>query len=202
MLVTDATRLRGRVLTDVVTAAVEGGVNVVQLREKSLPHDQLTRLATDLREAIAGRALLFVNSDVDAAIVSGAEGVHLPHDGPPIADVRARVGASMLISRAVHSIDEAIAAGLEGADLLVLGSVFPSPSHPGASAIGVQALRAVCARVAVPVIAIGGITPATGASVMRAGASGVAVIGAILDAGDPAVAAAALSAAIAVTSPA
>lgn len=198
MLVTDAARLRGRALTDVVSAAVDGGVNVVQLREKSLPHDQLVRVANDVRAAIAGRALLLVNSAVDAAVAGGAGGVHLPVSGMSIAQARARIPAPMIISRAAHSLEEAIAAEREGADALVLGSIFASASHPGVPPLGLDALHEVCAMVTIPVIAIGGITPANAVNVMRAGATGIAVIGAIIDAGDPRTAAHALADAIAV----
>lgn len=197
MLVTDASRLRGRSLESVVRAAIDGGVNVVQLRERALAHDHMTALATRLRAAIGGRALLLVNSDVAAAQASGADGVHLPEGGASIAETRHRAGETMLISRAVHGVDAAVAAERDGADLLVLGTVFASASHPAGTAIGGEGVRAVCARVGVPVIAIGGITPGNAGAVVRAGAAGIAVIGAIFDAEDPRAAAAGLRAAIA-----
>jgi len=197
MLVTDTERLRGRDVADVVRAAVDGGVDVVQVREKSLAHGALVALATRVREAIAGRAMLFVNGDVEAAIEAGADGVHLPASGPAVAAVRARVGDALVISRAVHSIDAAVGAERDSADMLVLGTVFPSPSHPGAQTIGLDGVREVCVRVAIPVIAIGGITPANARDIMRAGAAGVAVIGSIMDADDPRAAAEALRIAIA-----
>jgi thiamine-phosphate pyrophosphorylase len=198
VLVTDIARLHGRDLAGVVRRAVEGGVSIVQLREKSLPHDELVALAERVRDAIAGRALLFVNSDVIAAIRIGADGVHLPEQAAPTADIRASVGDHMLISRAVHGIDAALQAERDGADLVQLGTVFETASKPGASTIGFGGVRAVCERVSVPVVAIGGITPANAADVMRAGAAGVAVIGSVLDAPDTRAAAAALRAAIGV----
>lgn len=202
MLVTDSSdgpvgaRLRGRALSEAVRAAVEGGANMVQVREKALSHDELVVLAAHLRRAIDGRALLLVNGDVDAAAEAGADGVHLPADGISIAEARARGGDGLLISRAVHGFEEAAAAEREGADVIVLGTVFRSASHPGGRVIGVEGVRAACAGVHVPLLAIGGVTAANAGEVMRAGASGVAVIGAIFDAEDAREAARALRAAI------
>jgi thiamine-phosphate pyrophosphorylase len=122
--------------------------------------------------------------------------VHLPEDGPAIADVRPHVGDRVLISRAVHSVEAAVRAERDGADIVQLGTVFETPSKPGRAAIGVDGVRAVCAALRVPVIAIGGISAANAGGVLRAGAAGVAVIGAIFDADDPRAAAASLHAAI------
>jgi len=194
VLVTDSTRLRGRDLATVVGEAMVGGVNVVQLRERELPHDALVVLGRRVRDAIAGRALLFVNGDVAAAMRIGADGVHFPES---FAGDTTTTGA-LLVSRAVHSVEAAVEAQRAGADLIQLGTVFETRSHPGVPALGVEGVREVCARVATPVIAIGGITAANAAAVMRAGAAGVAVIGAILDADDARAAAAELRAALAV----
>ena len=149
------------------------------------------------RDAIAGRALFFVNGDVDAAFVLGADGVHLPEDGLSIAEARARLGPDALISRAVHSVEAAVQAERDGADMVQLGTVFETASKPGrAAASGWTACARYARPCALPVIAIGGITAANAGGVMRAGAAGVAVIGAIFDADDPRAAAAALRAAI------
>lgn len=192
VLVTDASRLRGRDLAWVVGEAVAGGVNAVQLRERALAHDALVALGRRVRDITAGRALLFVNADVAAAIEIGADGVHFPESQADDATPT----ATLLVSRAVHSIDAAVAAQRAGAELIQLGTVFETASHPGVPAIGAHGVREVCERVGAPVIAIGGVTATNAASVMRAGAAGVAVIGAILDAQDPRTAAIELAAAI------
>jgi len=198
MLVTDRSRLRGRVLADVVDAAVVGGVTVVQLRDREATHADLLRDARVLREVTRGRALLLVNSDVEAALASGADGVHVPEHGATVANTRTRAGGRLLVSRAVHSVEAARA----GADLLVAGTVFDTASKPGAATLGVDGLAAICASVSVPVIAIGGIAAGNVASAIEAGARGVAVIGAILDAPDARAAAADLRRALdAVASP-
>ena len=130
VLVTDSGRLRGRDLADVVSEAVAGGVNVVQLREKTLPHDDLVALGERLRDAIAGRALLFINSDVAAAVRIGASGVHLP-EGAPTRSVSDAAAHGLLISCAVHGIEAALRAERDGADLVQLGTVFETASKPG-----------------------------------------------------------------------
>jgi thiamine-phosphate diphosphorylase len=194
VLVTEGARLRGRDLVDVVRDAVAGGVTVVQLRERELPHDELVVLGRRVREAIAGRALLFVNANVAAAIEIGADGVHFPE---AMAGDRTPTGA-LLVSRAVHGVEAVAAAQRDGADVIQLGTVFETRSHPGVPTLGVKGVREACERVGAPVIAIGGITATNATEVMRAGAAGVAVIGAILDADDPRAAAGELRAALAV----
>lgn len=185
VLVTEASRLRGRAIADVVRAAVDGGVTVVQLRDKSASHADLVREGRTLREVIDGRALLFVNGDVEAALDLGADGVHLAEAGASIADARAKAAERLLISRAVHSLAAAVEAERAGADLLQAGTLFATASHPGAHLLGVDGLRELCGAVRIPVVAIGGITPANACEALGAGASGVAVIGAIFDADDP-----------------
>lgn len=196
VLVTDAARLRGRAIEDVVREAVLGGVNVVQVREKARSHSDTITIGARVRDAVAGTALFFVNGDIAAAFVLGADGAHLPEGGATVADARARLGAGVLISRAVHSVDATVLAERDGADIVQIGTVFETASKPGREPIGLDGVRAVCAAVRVPVIAIGGITAANAGDVLGAGAAGVAVIGAILDAADPRSAAVALREAI------
>jgi thiamine-phosphate pyrophosphorylase len=196
VLVTDSVRLRGRTpasaLEDVVREAVLGGVNVVQLREKHLPAEELVALGRRVRDAIAGRALFFVNGNLDAARMLSAGGVHLPAAGPSVAEARSRLGDGVLVSVAVHSLQDAVAAERAGADLLQLGTAFATASKPGVTPLGPDGIRRVCARTRIPVIAIGGIDAGNAARVMRAGAHGVAVVGAIMDAASPHTAAEAL----------
>lgn len=125
-----------------------------------------------------------MNTDIDAAIASDADGVHLPEGAGAIAAARAHAGASMLISRAVHSVEAARAAEREGADVVQAGTLFPTASKPGVATLGVDGLRAICEAVRIPVIAIGGITAQNAASAIGAGAAGIAVIGAIFDTPD------------------
>jgi thiamine-phosphate pyrophosphorylase len=155
---------------------------MVQLREKDLPTRELLTLAMDLRSTLPPSTLLLINGRADVAFAAGARGVHLPADGLPTTGARRVLGTTALIGRSVHSATEARAA--DGIDYVELGTIFPSRSHPGGAVVGASEIRAtkVCA---VPVIAVGGITSDNAATVMEAGASGVAVISAILAEGDP-----------------
>jgi thiamine-phosphate pyrophosphorylase len=187
MLVTDRCMAGGEdALVDAVAEAVEGGVNAVQLREKDLPKAELLSLSRRLREVTAGRALLLVNGPLDVALEARADGVHLPEHAP------AQGGGPephVIVGRSVHSVDAAVRAEEEGAGYLVVGPVFETASHPEAQAGGLEIIRKVVSATRVPVLGIGGITSKNAADVMRAGASGVAVISAILGADFPGVAA-------------
>jgi thiamine-phosphate pyrophosphorylase len=155
---------------------------MVQLREKDLSADELLDLARRIRGAIGRSTSLVINAQVEVAAAVDADGVHVPSDGLAIDFARQEVGPTMLIGRSVHSVREATRAASEGVDYVELGTIFPSRSHPGGATQGLEPIRAA-ARVGVPVIAVGGITATNAAGVIAAGASGIAVISAIL--GDP-----------------
>lgn len=182
MLVTD--RRRSRLpLVEAVARAVAGGVDLVQVREKDLPAADLFGLVKTLREVVGSRAKLLVNDRADVALGAGADGVHLPENGLPTAVARQVVGPDRILGRSAHD-----PVGLEwaGLDYLLVGTVFPSPTHPGLPAAGVGRVGEFAARSPVPVLGIGGITADNCAEVIGAGAAGVAVISAILDSDDPA----------------
>ncbi len=176
--------LKGRVV-----AAVDGGVNLVQLRAKEMPGGQLLALATEFKRAIGGRAALLVNERVDVAAVAIADGVQLGEQALPASLARGLLSAGSLIGRSVHSVEGAVHALSEGADFLVVGTMFATQSHPGGSPEGPGLMRDVANRCSLPLIGIGGITPGNVDAVIGAGASGVAVIRSILAVDDPASAA-------------
>lgn len=182
MLVTDRALAGGQdALVRAVAAAVAGGVNIVQVREKDLPLGEAVALGRRLREAIGGRALMVVNGPLEVALACGADGVHLPEAAPD----PGRPGRPLLVGQSVHSREAAVRAWSGCRDYLVAGPVYETPSHPAAPGAGPRLVREVCAAVAIPVLAIGGITAERVPEVMRAGASGVAVISAILGAASP-----------------
>jgi len=183
MLVTDRTLCPD--LVTAVDAALSGGVDVLQLREKDLPDSDLLRLARQLRQVSAGRALFLVNGSLDVALAVGADGVHLPQAAPLIERPR----PDFLLGRSVHSRDEALAAAAERLDYLVAGPVYATRSHPGAAPAGLRLIEAIVPAVSLPVLAIGGVTAANVGEVVAAGASGGAVISAVLASPDPAAAA-------------
>jgi len=172
-----------------VIAALAAGVDAVQLRDKHAAGGPLLDAARTLRASTrAHGAALLVNDRVDVAVAAGAEGVHLPAAAMPIAAARRLLGPSAWIGRSTHAADEAHAATAAGADYVILGPIYATPSKSAYGApLGVRALAAA-AGASCPIIAIGGIGAAEARAARRAGASGVAVIRAILDAPDPAAA--------------
>jgi thiamine-phosphate pyrophosphorylase len=188
MLVTDR-RLAGDedALVRKVGEAVAGGVNVVQLREKDLGGEALLRLAERIKVAVEGRALFVVNGPLDVALAAGADGVHLPEAMPWPGAVK-----RLIVGRSVHSVAAATLAEQAGADYVVFGPVYETPSHAGAGAAGLEALSSVVKAVSIPVLAIGGVRKDRVRAIMDAGAGGIAVISAILGSPSPHEAASAL----------
>ncbi len=177
MLVTDRSLCGGAdSLVAAVEAAVHGGADAVQLREKDMSPADLLPLARRLRQASLGRALLLVNGSLDVALAADADGVHLPHSAPPVRRPR----EAFLVGRSVHSLEAARRAEAEGADYLVAGPVYETRSHPGREPAGLSLVEEIAGTVRVPVLAIGGVGAGQVEDVVRAGASGVAVISAIL----------------------
>lgn len=187
-LVTDS-RLPVPRLLAIVVAAVDGGVDVVQVRDKVAPRETLVALVREIQTAVAGRALVVVNGGVETASDAGADGVHLPEGHPDLGQVRRTLGSAAYIGASVHGVPAARLAERAGVSSVTFGNVFATASHPGAAGQGLIALRAVVAAVRIPVIAIGGIGVAQVPEVLAAGASGVAVISAISGAADPRLAA-------------
>lgn len=188
MLVSDRALAGGDdALVRAVEEAVDGGVDAVQLREKDMPPDELLSLARRLREATRGRCLLVVNGPLDVALSAEADGVHLPEDSPPVERPR----GGFLVGRSVHSLGIARRAVKEGVDYLVAGPVYETRSHPGRAPAGLSLIEET-AGLGVGALAVGGVTAERVEEVVRAGASGVAVISAILDSPHPRSAAGAL----------
>ena len=188
-LVTDRRVGDAATLVTRVAQAVSGGVDLVQLREKDLPGAQLLELAAALREALGDAALLVVNERVDVAAALPADGVQLGEDALPVPAARRLLGPDALIGRSVHSVAGAEQAAEDGADFLVVGTMYASPSHPGEAPAGPGLVRAVAQTGPLPIIGIGGITAANCGEVITAGAMGVAVITGILADPDPGAAA-------------
>jgi len=184
-LVTDRAACLGRPLDSVVAAAVSAGVRLVQLREKDLSARELLHVGEPLLKLVReGGAALVMNDRVDVALALEADGVHLGGNSLPVKVARRVAGDGMLIGVSVHSIEEAARAEGEGADYLILGTIFESRSHPGTPPAGLSLVSRVSAAVRIPVVAIGGINAANAGSVVAAGASGAAVITAIQSARD------------------
>ena len=165
--------------------AVDGGVNMVQLREKDLSDEVLLDLATELQQVIQGRASLVINNRLNVALACNADGVHLGEQDLVASAVREIVGEDMIIGRSAHSLTGAIYAERHGADYVVIGSIFRTGSHPGVDPIGIEILTKLRFDLKIPYIGIGGISDSNATDVVDEGASGVAVMRSILKSDDP-----------------
>ena len=149
---------------------------VLQLRDPAAGGGALEQEA---RALLASCSLpVLVSSRCDVALAAGAAGVNLPERDIGVSDARRLLGTRLLVGRSVHSLEAARSAEREGADFVIFGPVWPSATHPGGAGAGVAALAAVARALAVPVIAVGGVTGERVADVHAAGAAGFAAIGA------------------------
>jgi thiamine-phosphate pyrophosphorylase len=196
----------GAELAAFLRAAICGGVDVVQLRDKQLRRSELidaARIAAGICRELG--ALLIVNDDPGAALSSGSDGVHVGQEDTPVGEVRARVGGDLLVGLSTHTraqIDGAAAQTVSGGsggesarravDYIGVGPVFPTPTKPGRPAVGVGLVRYAAEHFQAPFFAIGGIDCANVGRVLAAGARRVAVVRAIGSAAHPESAARAL----------
>ena len=186
-LITDQAQTNGRPLLDVIAAALRGGVRAVQLRERALTTRALLALAEPLRRLTSRHgAALLINNRIDVALACDADGVHLPADSFSVTDARALLGPIKLIGASTHSAREVSAAAAAGADFVVFGPIYDTPSkRPFGPPLGLDALADARASATVPLFGIGGIDAVNAPDVLARGADGVAVIRAILAATEP-----------------
>jgi thiamine-phosphate pyrophosphorylase len=189
-LITDRRQTRGRELLEVVEQALDGGVRAIQLREKDLSGRELFLLAETMKAVCARyRARLFINDRIDVALAIDADGVQLGGGAIPIDSARELLGDAKLIGASTHSINEALAAGRAGADFILFGPVYFTPSKAAyGPPQGLELLKEVVEKISLPVYAIGGVKPENIAAVKKTGARGVALISAVISAEDPGVA--------------
>jgi thiamine-phosphate pyrophosphorylase len=186
-VVTDRQQTAGRALEEVVAAAARGGAGAIQLREKDLSARDLYALGARLQATLSPYGVpLLINDRLDVALALDAAGVHLAGHSLPTAVARRVLGPDKLLGVSTHSVEEAHRAAAEGADFVVFGPVFTTPSKLAyGPPQGLQHLTAVVRAVHIPVIAIGGIDHTNLSQVVQAGAYGVAMIRAVLAAPEP-----------------
>jgi thiamine-phosphate pyrophosphorylase len=187
----------GRPLARVLEAALRGGVDVFQLRDKSAGDDGLLAAAAEARALCAAHGALFVVNDrPDLAVAAGADGVHVGQDDLPVAAARRAVGRERLVGLSTHGAGQSDAAAALDVDYVAVGPVHATPTKLGRPAIGLDPVRHAAATVARPWFAIGGIDERTVGAVVAAGARRLVVVRAIAEAADPERAARALRAAL------
>jgi thiamine-phosphate diphosphorylase len=188
---TDDARIAREDFQDRLEALLGAGCPGVWLRAPGIGGRELLVLARGVAAVCAVRgAALWIGDRADVARLVGAHAVQLPARGLSIAGARRAAGARVAVGRSVHSAAAAIAAAREGADHLVVGTVYETPTHPGRPAGGTALVREVREALAAegldtPLVAVGGMTPARAAEAVGAGAAGVAAIRSLWDARDP-----------------
>lgn len=176
----------GRSLAEVLPAAIAGGVDVVQLREKDLPEQEMLPLAREAVEIChAAGALVIVNDWPSVALASGADGVHVGQEDVSPAEVREIVGQRLLVGLSTHAAGEIDAAATEPVDYIGVGPVHATPTKLGRPPVGTELVKYASEHSRLPSFAIGGIDAGNVSAVLAAGATRVCVLRAIANAADP-----------------
>jgi thiamine-phosphate pyrophosphorylase len=174
-------------------AALAGGVDVVQLREKQLGRAEIERAAATFRRMADNYSALFiVNDDPDLARICNADGVHVGQDDTSVADAREVLGPQAIVGQSTHSEEQIAAAEGRDIDYFAVGPVWETPTKPGRPAVGLELVTHAAGVAKKPFFAIGGISPLNAGQVVAAGARRMCVVRAIRDAPHPEVAAEAL----------
>lgn len=166
-------------------AAIRGGADCLQLREKDLESTELLRRAKLLAELCRRHGVIsIINDRPDVAMLADADGVHLGQDDLPATEVRKLLGREKIIGVSTHSIEQARRAVLDGADYIGVGPVFPSKTKPRDFTAGLEYTRQAAAEISIPCVAIAGITAQNAAEVFATGVQAVAVTAAVVGCAD------------------
>lgn len=183
--VTDRAWVGRQTLLEQIEDALKGGVTLVQLREKDLEEGEFLREAIQVRELCHRYHVpLIINDNVDVALQSGADGVHVGIEDAPVAEIRQRVGSDFIIGATAKTVQQARLAEESGADYLGVGAVFPSPTKQSAIRITNEQLNEICSSVSIPAVAIGGITRDNLSQLKGSRIDGIAVVSALFSAED------------------
>lgn len=180
-LVTDRSWLNGKTLLSEVEKCLDAGVTFLQLREKDLDEQEFLNEAKQIGEAARSRRVPFIiNDNLEVALKSGADGVHVGQHDMAAKNVRALIGPQKILGVSAQTVEQAVAAERAGADYLGVGAVFHTSTKLDAADVDHQTLKAICDAVSIPIIAIGGIGPDNIMQLAGSGIDGVAVISSIL----------------------
>ena len=193
-VIVDRTTAKTRDLAEVAEAAIRGGADVLQLRDKSASNEALIEEARRLLRLTRRAGIpLILNDRPEVARAVGAEGVHLGQEDLPLSAARRLLGPRAILGKSTHSLAQALAAEAEGADYIGCGPVFATPTKPDYAGVGLGLIAEVESQVRVPVVCIGGIDQQTLPEVLAAGARRVAVVRAVCGTDDPEAAARSLA---------
>lgn len=178
--VTDRSWVGKQTLYSQIEDALKGGVTLVQLREKQLSEEAFITEALEIKELCHRYNVpLIINDNVDVALKSGADGVHVGIEDVPVAEIRKRVGNNFIIGATAKTVQQAQTAERAGADYIGVGAVFPSPTKKNAIRITTEQLKEICSSVSIPAVAIGGICFDNVNQIKGGGMNGIAVVSAI-----------------------
>lgn len=183
--VTDRSWLGEKTLAQQVEESLRGGVTMVQLREKDLDREAVRAEGLELKKICRRYGVpLIINDDVELAWELNAAGVHVGQEDMEAARAREMLGPDKIVGVSAHTVEEALAAQAAGADYLGLGAAFPTGTKDDVDVMPGEVMRAICERVDIPCVAIGGIGPRTIPELAGRGLAGVSVVSAIYAAGD------------------
>lgn len=183
--ITDRRNLDKKVFFEKIEEALQGGVTILQLREKELDEDSFINEAIEVKNICRKHGVpLIINDNVNVALKSGADGVHVGIEDMPIDEIRRTVPDSFIIGATCKTVEQAQSAERLGADYMGVGAVFPSPTKKNAVRITREQLKEICASVSIPAVAIGGISLKNVDELKGGGMSGIAVVSAVFSADD------------------
>ena len=183
--ITDRGSLDKKVFFEKIEEALQGGVTILQLREKELDEDSFTDEAIEVKSLCRKYGVpLIINDNVDVALKSGADGVHVGIEDMPIDEIRRKAPDSFIIGATCKTVEQAQSAERLGADYMGVGAVFSSPTKKNALRITREQLKEICSSVSIPAVAIGGITLENVGELNGGGMSGIAVVSAVFSADD------------------
>ena len=168
-----------------VEEALKGGATLIQLREKNMPQEEFLKEAREMA-ALCHRygTALIINDNVEVALKSGADGVHVGMEDLPVKEIRKQVPGDFIIGATAKTTEQAQRAEKEGADYLGVGAVFPSPTKKNAIRSTTEELKKICSSVRIPAVAIGGITSENAGTLVGGGMAGMALVSAVFGASD------------------
>jgi thiamine-phosphate pyrophosphorylase len=186
LVVTDRHQTKRRPLVPILKQVLAAGTAAIQLRERDLSAKELVTLTREVQAvAASARSQILINDRIDVALALEGVGAHLRSNSLPVSVARQLLGLQRLLGVSVHAVDEALQAESQGADYIVLGPIYQTPSKQMfGPPLGIHTLEKACRLVRIPIIGIGGVTASRAREMRHAGAFGVAVITAILGADD------------------
>lgn len=183
--VTDRAWIGRQTLLEQIELALKGGITILQLREKNLDEETFLKEAIEVKKLCESYHVPFIiNDNVEVALKCGADGVHVGIEDAPVAKIRERAGKDFIIGATAKTIEQARLAEASGADYLGVGAVFPSPTKTDAVRITKKQLKKITSSVAIPAVAIGGITAENLEEICGGGQAGIAVVSAVFGAED------------------